>query len=237
LVMEDDGFLPPIEYSPASIIFKTPGAEDPKQLPTGGRFDITLEMMNQKREAITRAFYMDFLLRPKKKERQTTTEIVDDREEMFRQLGPMLARLEKEYLTPMIQATFFHLNDMGVLPKPPKSFKAVPLRVTYTGPAIKAQTAVKASNIQRYLQDMVPLMQLDQSLVMSVDMDALAQELAVYRDVTQKVIRSPDEIAELKAQAQKEKQDEMMAQQAPAMASAMKDTAQAGATASDAGLL
>jgi len=227
LVMEEDGFLPPIEYVPGATILKTPGVEDPKQLPVGGRFEITLEMMDQKREQITRAFYMDFLLRQQKKARQTTFEVSDERQQMLQQLGPIFGQWKKDFVTPLVQGSFFHLTDMGVLPEPPADFKDVKLKVSYQGAAAKAQLAVKADNNTRYIQDMVPLLQIDPKIIRKVDFNALADVHADYRDVDPRILKSDDQVEKEIAEEQAQQQAITQTQIASEAAGAAKDVASA----------
>jgi hypothetical protein len=230
LVMEEDGYLPPIEYVPGSIILKTPGTEDPKQLPVGGRFEITLDMMEQKRTQITRAFFIESLLREQKKARQTTFEVSDERQQMLQQLGPLFGRYKKEYLTPIIQNAYFHLNDMGLFPDIPQDFENVPLRVSYEGSAAKAQLATKADDLTRYIQDMVPLLQIKEDIVKRVNFDNVSEVMAEYRGVDARVLRSDDELAEMAEQAQAEQQAMAQTEMMANAAGAAKDVATAQST-------
>ena len=232
LVMEDDGFIPPIEYVPGSMILKTPGAEDPKQLPTGGNPNITFEMMQQKREQIANAFYIDFLLRERKKARQTTFEVADERQEMLQQLGPIFANYKKEFLTRLVQTTYNYLDAMGQLPELPPSFRNTRFKVSYQGRAAQAQLAIKADNMTRFVQDLVPLLQIDQNILRAVKFDEVAEQFAVYRDIDMKVLKSQ---AEIQLELQQEQAQQALQQTvdvaAPA-ASAAKDIATAQSTLS-----
>ena len=83
MFVDDDGYLLPISYVPAAINFKTPGTTAPETLRMGSSFNITLEVMNQKRDQIAKTFHVDWLLRNRKRERQSILEIQDDRTEML----------------------------------------------------------------------------------------------------------------------------------------------------------
>jgi len=225
LVLDDDGFIPPIEYVPGSMIFKAPGTDAPTQLPVGGRFEITLDMMEQKRLQITRAFFIDFLLRPQKVARQTTFEVADERQQMLQQLGPIFARFKKEFLTTTIQSSFFHLNDMGLFPDVPPTLQGTPLKVSYQGAAAKAQLAIKADNMARFVQDMIPLLQVNPEIIKNVSFDGVAEQFATYRDVNMSIIKSDAEVAAEQAEQRAQQALQNTVDVAAPAASAAKDIA------------
>lgn len=228
LVVDDDGFMLPISYKPASLIFRTPGTADPVALQGGGNFGITLELLVQKREQISKTFHVDWLLRSKKKERQSVMEINDDRGEMLRQLSSNTGRVESEFLSPSIQNLYFYLEREGQLPPAPQGLEGFPLEVVFTSPASKAQDAVKADAMSAYLAEMTPYAQVDPSIFDGIDMAQFGQEMAGYREVSRKILRSPQEIQQIQQdRANKEAQAQQTAQTSE-LAGALKDVATAG---------
>lgn len=231
-VFDDDSMLLPVKtILPGSILYKNTGAEMPTPLLSGSQPMLTLEMINENRDAIRRAFYVDFLLRPKKKERQTTTEIMDDRSEMLRQMGPMLGRLQTELLGPMIRRSFFILSRKNLLPPAPpvaQEFLGTPLDIHYISPAAKAQFGSKAGSVMQYIQDVAQLGPLfGPEIAQSINIPELMAELARLRDVSRRVIKSPAEIKKAQKEMQEAQQTQQMMEAAPDGAKAMKDIAQA----------
>ncbi len=224
LIVPDDGFMMPIKTSPGSLIFKTAGQEDTIQpLNTQGRPDIGLEMMAEEREQILKAFYVDWIIRQKKKERQTAAEVHDDRNEMLRQMGSILGRIMTEFTSPLFIRTFNLLNAAGQISPAPVSMTGRKLKLFYISPAAKALESSKASNIQAFTQDIVAMAQVNPEVLDAVDTDVYAQEMAKYRDVTRKIIRTPEAIAALREQRQKAKAAESMATVGRDSAAAIKD--------------
>ena len=150
-VFDDDGFMLPIPYKPGAQIFRTPGSPDPFQLTGGNNFNITLELMEEKKERIAQAFFIDWVMRPKKKERQTVLEIQDDREEMFRNLGSILGKIEREYLGPTVRYTYGLLQQRGKLPEPPASVDGKGITIEFTSPAAQAQVGTKGNMLLRFV--------------------------------------------------------------------------------------
>jgi hypothetical protein len=227
LVLDDDGFTLPISYQPASLIFRSPGSQTPEPLTSGSNFNITLEIMNQKRDQIAKSFHVDWLLRSKKKERQSVLEVSDDRQEMLRQLSSITGRLESEHLSPMIRNTYFYLGRARQLPAAPSGLGNLDLEITYTSPASKAQLASKAQNITQYLADVAPFRAVDPTVTDGVNMAALGQELAMLREVSPRVLFSPAQVQRNKQAREEQEQLQAAAEQTGQVAGALKDVADA----------
>jgi hypothetical protein len=224
LIVPDDGFMLPIKTSPGSLIFKAAGQEDTIQpLDTKGRPDIGLEMMSEERDQILKAFYVDWIIRQKKKERQTAAEVHDDRNEMLRQMGSILGRIMTEFTSPLFIRTFNLLNAAGQIPPAPATMYGRKLKIFYISPAAKALESAKGSNIQAFTQDIVVFAQANPEIMDAIDTDALAQEMAKMRDVTRKIIRTPEAIAALREQRAKANQMQQMAAVGRDSAAAIKD--------------
>lgn len=69
LQVPDDGFMMPIRQTPGGLNFFRPGTEKIEPLYVGQRVDIGIDMIEQRRETIRRGFYVDWLVRPTKKNR------------------------------------------------------------------------------------------------------------------------------------------------------------------------
>lgn len=227
LMVPDDGFILPIKTAPGSLMFYDATTLDHnyllKPLETRGRPEIGLDMMNQRREHIIRCFFIDYLMRPKKKERQTTTEIIDDREEMLRQLAPVIGRLQAELLGPVIRRSYSLLNEAGRIPPAPPELANAALDIDYVSPAARAQFGTKAINIQRFLQDIVPLAEAKPEIMDVINSDNYASEMAKLREVSRRIINSPEEIMRLREQRAQQQQAAQMVESGQQIASAAKD--------------
>lgn len=236
LVLDDDGFMLPIAYQPGALIFKTPGTEEPKPMQSGGNFSITLELLQRKQEQIAKTFHVDWLLREKKKERQSVHEVTDDRQEMMRQLSSVLGRLESELPSPLIKNSFYLLDRENKLPPPPDDIRGAAMEIVFTSPAAKSRDTQKAQNIMQYMADMTALGGVNQEVFDGIDFPALGQDLAVYRDVSRRVLLSPRQVAQKQQQRRQDEQAQAglaQAQQVGQVAGALKDVA----TAQEKGLL
>ena len=230
LLVPNDGFMLPISTIPGGLIFYETGMADNqmvKPLETKGRVDIGEDKLKQKRDHIMRCFYADWIQREKKKERQTTTEIMDDREEMLQLMAPILGRLQTELLGPMLSRTYNLLVQHGRIMPPPASISKRKLTISYISPGAKAQLASKANSIRRFTQELLPMAQVRPDILDIIDTDAYAMEMAKIQDVTRRIIRDQDTVAAIRKERADQQQMQQLAQTAQPAAEAVKSLAQA----------
>ena len=227
LTAEEDSIMLPMKYGSRQIMFHEPGTNPPAPIMAGNQPQYMMQMVEMYRETINRSFFVDQIIRQEKKERQSVLEIQDTRGQMLNQLAPLLNRMESEYLGPAIEITYELLNRSGELPEAPSSLDGVELEVSYTSPSAQAQYATRLSDISAFMRDLAPLAQIKPELLQSIDGRELFDSYAKYRNVSPAVIRSQEDIdAENKAMVEAERAQQVM-QQAPQMAGAVKDIAQA----------
>jgi len=223
LQVPSDGFMSPLRTSPGSLLMHEQGSDLITPLQTNGRVDIGIEFIGYHRDRIIKSFFVDWLIRGKKKQRQTTTEIADDRDEMLRQMSPMLGRLQVELLGPMLQRTFDLLVKHNRLPLAPESLTDQSYEIQYISPAALAQFGGKAIQIQRFLQDVAQFAAVKPEVMDRIDVDAAVMELAKYRDVSRKVLRDDDQVAQIREGRARQQQQQQQMAQGQQMASAIKD--------------
>lgn len=243
MAYDDDSILLPPgrvspEFYPGSLAPMIPGTERPTPIHAGAQPQGMFELLQMQQKWITDAFMVSHLLRERKKERQSVTEILDERSEMLRQLGSTLGRMEGEWLGPMVGRTFGLLRDNGEIPTPPEELSKDGLDIVFTNPAAKAQLGSKAQNMTAFIQDLSVAAQAMPEIMQTLKPAEWAQELATLRDVTPKVINTPEEMQAMQQAQAEQAQQAQMLDSAPGLAKATKDIADARQTdPSVAGLL
>lgn len=227
LMVEDDGYMLPIRTQPGGLNMRRPGSEPILPLPTAQRIDVGVEMIEQRREMIRRGFYIDWIVRGQKKERQTAQEIVDERNQMLGLMAPIVGRLQSELLGPMIRLSFFYLNRAGLLPPAPAELDGADLEVGYVSPAAKAQSSTRGQGMMAYVQQVSQLAPVMPGILDSIDEDGFNAELQDQLDVPRRVLLSPEKVREKRDAREQANQAAQMAQVGPAMAKSAKDLAQA----------
>jgi hypothetical protein len=230
LMVPDDGFIAPIDTSPGSLITYQAGLADNQMLiplETRGRIEVNEEKLEQKRQHIMRCFYADWIQRFRKKERQSIVEVMDDRDEQLRLMSPILGRLQTELLGPMIAGSYFLLNKHDRIPPAPASIQGRQLKIAYTSPAAIAQEMAKGIQANKFVQELVPLAQIDPAVMDLIKMDELGRFLSQLEKVPRRVIRSPEEVEEIRAQRAQAQQAQAAAEVAEPASKAILNLAQA----------
>ena len=229
LIIPDEGFMEPISTAPGSIIYKETGAEEIKSLDFKGNLNFGVEQCNQKRIYIKQCFHEDWFKRFRKNREQSATEVLDDRDEMLRFLAPMLGRQQTELLGPLIKRTYMLLNEHGMIPPAPDILKKRKLEIIYISPAARAQQGVKADRMSRFIQDMIPLMQADPTVMDAVNKDNMVQIYATTRGVPRAILNSLKQIEAIRASRAQQQQAAQVAQTAEPASKSVLNLAQAQA--------
>jgi hypothetical protein len=175
-------------------------------------------------DKINTAFFVDlFLMVSQMDSVRTATEIAVRKEEKMLMLGPVLERLNDELLDPLIDRTFSLMLEQSApiwaglmpgrpaLPPPPKELAGMDLRVEYTSILAQAQKALGVSSIERTVGFAGNLAGLNSEVLDKLDMDQAVDEYAAMIGVPPTMLRSDDQIAQIRQQ-----RAEAQAQQAQA---------------------
>lgn len=191
----DDGVLLPIKLNPLATNFFRAGSKDRiEPIITGARPDIGLDIMENVRERVRQAFFID-QLQLNEGPQMTATEVLQRTEEKLRLLGPILGRQHYEFLEPVIARVLrIALDRNQLLPLPAKLEDAIlsgtgKLQVKYTSQIAKAQKTSEADNFTRMLQTIMPLMEMKPGMMDNFDEDVLARKMAEVFDVHHTVIK------------------------------------------------
>lgn len=206
LTVPNDGFLAPIKTSPGSINMMEPGGGEIQALPTSDKLMIALEYTEQKRAFIRSCFFADWVKLVPKKERQTAYEISELVEQQLRMMAPYTGRINTELHGPMIERSFDLLSEHGRLPAPPAQLQGQKLKVVYISTSAQAQKGQKAVAMGRFLQDLIPLFQINPEIMDAVDFDAYAQNFALARMTPRGILRTPEQIASIRSKREEDQQ-------------------------------
>jgi len=228
LLALEDGVLGRVRTQPESInIVRNPDALKP--LEQGGKWDVNAVLTQDRRAAIRRYFFADQLQLPDKTI-ITATE-VDRRIELMQQvLGPTVGRLEYEYLNPLISRCFKMLLRAGVLPPPTQKVieytqqQRVEIDVEYEGPLARAQRGGELQALNRLMQGVAPIIQLNPNsqILDNLDEDAVFRFLLKVTGAHKTFLRSEESTAGIREQ----RGQALQMQQAGNTANLMADTAQ-----------
>ena len=227
LIAEEDSIMLPMKYGSRQVMFHEPGSEKPSPILAGNQPQYVMEMIRMYRESVNRSFFVDQIIRQEKKERQSVLEIQDVRGQMLNQLAPLLNRMESEYLSPAIEATFELLARQDQLPERPASLDGAALEISYSSPSSQSQFATRLADISAFMKDIAPLAQVQPEVLQALNEQKLFESYAKYRNLDPAVIKSAEELESMRAEQAEQQQQMQQIQAAPQVSGAIKDIAQA----------
>jgi hypothetical protein len=177
LLVPDDGFMLPIRTVPGGLNFYRSGTRDRLEpLNIGANNPLGLNMEEQRRQAIRSAFYVDQLILGQGPQ-MTATEVVQRTEEKMRLLGPVLGRLQAELLQPLIDRVYNLLARQQAFEPAPEFMEGINIDIEYVSPLAMAQRQGDIQAMTRLLELMMPLTQLDPSIMDYIDADGVSKHL------------------------------------------------------------
>jgi hypothetical protein len=152
------------------------------------------------REALRAGFFTDVFVMfanagaPQK----TATEILARKEEKLLLLGPVINRIISGMLKPAIDRTFGIAYRAGMLPPPPPDLQGQDLEIEYTSPMAEAQKSVGTAALDQTSIFVGNISKLIPSAVDKFDADEAIEEYGRMKGVSVGVIRSDDDVKELR---------------------------------------
>lgn len=186
------------------------------------------------RELTQAAMYTDLFLAITMADPRNATvpEIVERREEKILMLGPVLQNHRDGLLKPLIDRTFYICMRRGMLPPPPPELEGVDLKVEMIGLLAQALRAVNSAGVERFVGFAGQLAKLQAdageapTAFDKVNFDQALDEYGIALGVPPTVIRSDEQVEQIRAGRAK-------AQQAQAAAAAAQPVQQLAGAAKD----
>jgi len=239
LMLPDAGFLRPLRTTPGGLNFYRKGRISMKTdidiLPTGNP-GIGLEYMESLHQRIREAFYVD-QLKLHTGPQMTATEVMQRTEEKLRLMGPLLGRIQTEFLGPLIKRVYGLLERAGKFPPMPEILAQQPIKIVYTSPIARAQEQVEANGLMRAFNVLEPLIKMTPEILDVFNTDEMSRGVFDMFSISQKFLNSKNDIKKIRrdrAEAQRKKEE---AENLRASGQGTDAMARAAATAKEAGMM
>lgn len=193
---------------------------------SGARIDLSNDSIQQSHQIINDGFLIRLFQILVETPQMTATEVMERRQDKASLLAPTMGRIQSEGLSRLIERELDILAVRGELPEHPR-LENFAYEVEYTSPISRMLKAENALSVQRTVDAVVPIAQIDPSVLDAFNWDEYAKIIAEANNAPARLFFSEEEM-EAKRKAQQEQQMMQMASQmAPEFAGAAKDLAQA----------
>lgn len=265
LQVPDDGFLVPVRTVPGALnYYRATSQNTIKPIETHGQVQLGIELINALRQQILKAMYVEWMIMPSDPKDPastgkgvTATYVLQQRDDKMLFLAPMLARLQAEFLGPLIDRVFAILwrqskarrfnqdpanGPVAPFRLPPPSLSGVPLRVEYVSPIAVAQKAAQMDGVTRLMQLQAQMRQMDPQGALFIDPEFIMRLAQRDWNAPAGTVKSPERLQQedqQRADAAKalagHQQMEQMAGAAADGSKAVKQLAEARSIAQDGG--
>lgn len=218
LLIPDEGYLQPINLNAgASNYYDQTNPGKPEFLESKAHFPPAEQLLKDTQQSIIRAFYVDMLQLPgglmpgsqNQNTYMTATEALMRRENSMRVIGPVVGRLQHELLNPIVVRTFNMLARNRALAPAPAAIRGKGIRPVYMSPLAIAQQSAQLDNFTRLMQTILPIAQIDPSVLQVMDPEETMRWAASSYHLPARIIRSRQVLAAMKkAQAMQQRQQQ-----------------------------
>ncbi|MDT3551323.1 portal protein [Cronobacter sakazakii] len=166
------------------------------------------------RQLINSAYFVDlFMMLQNVNTRSMPVEaVIEMKEEKLLMLGPVLERLNDEFLDPLIDRAFSMMARKNMLPPPPDVMQGMPLRIEYISVMAQAQKAIGLSSLERFVGFVGNLASAKPEALDKLDVDQAIDNYAVMSGVSPTVV-VPQEQAQQTRNGRAQQQQQAMALQ------------------------
>lgn len=201
---------------------------------SGSRIDLSNDGINQSRQFINDAFFITLFQILVDNPQMTATEVMERSREKGALLGPIAGREQSEALSPMIEREIGILDSYGVfeddgmlpMPKVLKDAGGI-FDITFSAPANQLQRAEEALSVERTVQSLIPIAQIEPSVLDKIDWNEYANIMRESNGAPAKIFRTDEELMAIQQAKAQQAQMQAIMQAAPQVAGAVKDLAQA----------
>lgn len=237
MLLQEDGALMGFDLSAGALNYggvDEQGKQLVMPLQLGAHFDIGKQGLDETRELINDAFFINLFQILVQDHDMTATEAMLRAQEKGQLLAPTFGRQQAEFLAPCTRRELDLLVRIpGLLETligpPPKELMATggAYNIEYASPINRLQKSGDVIAFSNTFQAIAPIAQADPTVLQVFDFSKAAAGIAQINGVPPEWMRSAEELAAMKQEQASQTQMQGIVQAAPQAASAAKDFAQA----------
>ena len=188
---EDDGVINPdnISLVPGSLIPVAPGSKGLMPISAASNFDVAQLVLNDMRQNIKKALYMEALGKPEGTP-MTATEVSERMADLSRQIGSSFGRLQSEFINPSLKRIIRILVKQGRIDVPKVNGREV--KISPRSPLAQAQHLQDVADVTRFNEIIAGTFG-PQMINVIVNQSETAKYLAEKMNLPEKLIRDEGE--------------------------------------------
>lgn len=227
LLAASDGVIMPLKTMPNGVNIGGMSPEGRRliePLVTGSKTQMAFEVLEQRRQSIRNAFFVDPLINRENSIR-TAAEVQKRAAEELNGIAPFVNRYESEYLEPLLDKVLHFVLENYYTPEEiPQEMQGKTTSIEYTAPLARTQRAKQLDATASFLQLLQTVAQADPSIMGVLKKENLVALMTDLLGVPYHILKTQEELQAEKDQAQQQQMIEQMMQAAPAMGQAVKNT-------------
>lgn len=182
------------------------------------------EEIYEHQRRIKEAFFEDLFLMLTQSDRRdmTAREVEERHEEKLVMLGPVLTQVNQDMLDPLIEIAYQVGIEQGLFGAPPPEIEGEPLKIEYISIMAQAQKAVGVAAIQDTIMFVGQLASANPEALDKLDADQAVDEFVEARGTPPRMIRSDEQVLEMRRARLQQQAAAQAAQNVPQMADAAK---------------
>lgn len=181
------------------------------------------------RQALAEGFFNDLFLMMAYRDQQkrgeiTATEVLERQQEKMLVLGPVIERMQSEYLEPAISQVYDILLEEGEIPPPPEEIAGQDLKIEYVSILAQAQKISSGQSILSFLTLAAQAAQAEPEVLDKIDMDQVIDEYHLMTGAPARIVRSDRVVKKIRAERARAKAEQEAAAYAAQAAQAGADS-------------
>jgi hypothetical protein len=189
------------------------------------------EDLDEVKARMGKTFFNDVLMTASQYETRSNVTAVEwnmRKSESLVALGPAIDRVDNEALGPTIDRVFAMAARAGILPPPPPEIQGQMINITYVSMLKQAQDATASSGIESLLKMAGELVAVVPGAMDNIDIDYAIDKYSSLQNNDPKLIRSPEQLAQIRADAKQQAAAAQQAQIAEQLSKGAANLSQAG---------
>lgn len=197
-----------INFADAAAVLNNGGIQ-PLVMPNPASLNFTMQAMGEVEKTIREAMYVDLfrMFIDEGRKDMTATEVQARQQEKLVLVGPVVERLHKELLEPVIARTFALMEEYGALPPIEGDFGGLELEVSFESVLAQAQKLAATSAIDQSWAFVLNAANADPAALDIVNVDAMLKSYMKRTGMPGACINDDERIAEIR-QARREAQEQ-----------------------------